>query len=122
MIIVLQSREPDARCGYTETTEIMIIIKSLYFAWRCRKACTGDTLALWARWWEGEGRSDADTMRRCPLSSVGGSPRLRGGAVAQRAGEGRGWRCRSWSNPAQPRLSPEGDVSAILLESRRIVI
>lgn len=50
-------------------------------------------MALWARWWEGEGRSDADTMRRCPLSSVGGSPRLRGGAVSQRAGEGRGWRC-----------------------------
>lgn len=45
-------------------------------------------MASWARWWEGEGRSDADTMRRCPLSSVGGSPRLRAGLCL--SGRGRG--------------------------------
>lgn len=45
-------------------------------------------MALWARWWEGEGRSDADNMRRCPLSSVGGVPEAAGRGCGSAGGGG----------------------------------
>lgn len=90
-ITVLQSREPDARCGYTETTEIIIIIitKEVSILPGDVEKPAQKTVGALGPLVGRRGRCGAVAL---PAPERGGgargSPRPRGGVVSQRAGEG----------------------------------